>query len=163
MPQISARPVGMGLSRAAWVKLNRLQTVVGQFHLSMHKWGLAPSPNCKCGTSEQTTDHVLTACPIHRAPHGARGLTILDDETRCWLITSLPASDLGSAAVWGSKRINPWPQSCLCLTWSGYPSNDDNNNDRTPGSLTSLFSVITLDSCCLTVYDSCINTLIKLV
>ena len=35
--------------------------------------------------SEQTTDHVLTACPIHRAPHGARGLTVLDDETRCWL------------------------------------------------------------------------------
>ena len=41
------------------------------------------------------------------------------------LMTSLPASDLGSAAVWRSKRINPRPQSCLCLTWSGYPSNDD--------------------------------------
>ena len=41
------------------------------------------------------------------------------------LITSLPASDSGSAAVWGSKRINPRPQSCLCLTWSGCPSNDD--------------------------------------
>ena len=35
-------------------------------------------------------------------------------------MTSLPASDPGSAAVWGSKRINPRPQSCLCLTWSGY-------------------------------------------
>ena len=43
------------------------------------------------------------------------------------LMTSLPASDPGSAAVWGSKRINPGPQSCLCLTWSGYPSNDDDN------------------------------------
>ena len=42
------------------------------------------------------------------------------------LMTSLPASDPGSAAVWGSKRINPRPQSCLCLTWSGYPSNNDN-------------------------------------
>ena len=42
------------------------------------------------------------------------------------LMTPLPASDSGSAAVWGSKRINPRPQSCLCLTWSGYPSNDDN-------------------------------------
>ena len=29
--------------------------------------------------------HVLTACPIHRVSHGARGLTVLDDETRCWL------------------------------------------------------------------------------
>ena len=34
------------------------------------------------------------------------------------LMTSLPAFDPGSAAVWGSKRINPRPQSCLCLAWS---------------------------------------------
>ena len=60
VPETSARPVGMGLSRAAGV---------GRFHSSMHKWGLAPSPNCECGASEQTADHVLTACPIHRAPH----------------------------------------------------------------------------------------------
>ena len=84
-PETGARPVGMGLHRAAWIKLNRLRTGVGRFHSSMHKWGLAPSPNCECGASEQTADHVLTACPIHRAPHGARGLTVLDDETRCWL------------------------------------------------------------------------------
>ena len=85
VPETGARPVGMGLPRAAWVKLNRLRTGVGRFHSSMHKWGLAPSPNCECGASEQTADHVLTVCPIHRAPHGARGLTVLDDETRCWL------------------------------------------------------------------------------
>ena len=85
VPETGARPVEMGLPRAAWVKLNRLQTGVGRFHSSMHKWGLAPSPNCECGASEQTADHVLTACPIHRAPHGARGLMVLDDETRCWL------------------------------------------------------------------------------
>ena len=85
VPETSARPVGMGLPQAAWVKLNHLCTGVGRFHSSMHKWGLAPSPNCKCGASEQTTDHVLTACPIHRAPHGARGLTVLDDKTPCWL------------------------------------------------------------------------------
>ena len=85
VPRTGSRPVGMGLLRAAWVKLNRLRTGVGRFHSSMHKWGLAPLPNCECGASEQTADHVLTACPIHRAPHGARGLTVLDDETRCWL------------------------------------------------------------------------------
>ena len=115
----------MGLPRAAWIKLNRLRTGVGRFHSSMHKWGLAPSPICECGASEQTADHVLTACPIHRAPHGARGLTVLDDETRCCLHDMAPASDPGSEAVWGSKRINSRPQSYLCLTWSGYPSNDD--------------------------------------
>ena len=85
VPRTGARPVGMGLPQAAWVKFNRLRTGVGRFHSSMHKWGLASSPNCECGASEQTADHVLTACPIHRAPHGARGLTVLDDETRCWL------------------------------------------------------------------------------
>ena len=85
VPESGARPVGMSLPRAAWVKLNRLRTGVGRFYSSMHKWGLAPSPNCECGASEQTADHVLTACPIHWAPHGARGLTVLDDETRCWL------------------------------------------------------------------------------
>ena len=85
VPETGARPVWMGLPRAAWVKLNRLRTGVGRFHSSMHKWDLAPSPNCECGASEQTIDHVLTAFPIHRAPHGARGLTVLDDETRCWL------------------------------------------------------------------------------
>ena len=47
--------------------------------------GLAPLPNCECGVSEQTADHVLIACPIHRAPHGAQDLTVLDDKTRCWL------------------------------------------------------------------------------
>ena len=39
----------------------------------------------ECGAAEQTADHVPIACFIHRAPHGARGLRILDDETRCWL------------------------------------------------------------------------------
>ena len=85
VPGTGARPVGMGLPRAAWVKLNRLRTGVGRFHSSMYKWGLAPSPNCECGASKQTADPVLTACPIHRAPYGARGLTVLDDETRYWL------------------------------------------------------------------------------
>ena len=86
-----SRPVLMGLSRATWIKLNRLRTGVGRFHSSMHKWGLAPSPNCECSASEQTADHVLTTCPIHRAPHGARGLRVLDHKTRCWL-NNTPAS-----------------------------------------------------------------------
>ena len=128
-PGTGARPVGMCLTRVAWIKLNRLQTGNEQFHLSMHKWDLAPSPNCECGASEQTADHVLTACPIHREPHGARGLTVWMTKLDAGLITPLPAFDSGSAAAWGSKRKNLWPQSCLCLTWSGCSLNDDNDDD----------------------------------
>ena len=42
VPGTGARPVGMGLPRAALVKLNRLRTGVGQFYSSMHKWNLSP-------------------------------------------------------------------------------------------------------------------------
>ena len=65
VPGTGARSVEMGLPGAAWVKLNRLRTGFGRFHSSMHKWDLAPSPNCECDASEQTADHVLTAYPIH--------------------------------------------------------------------------------------------------
>ena len=85
IPRTSARPVGISLPRRTWVKLNRLRKCVERFYLSMHKWGLAPLPNCECGLAEQTTDHILIACSIHQAPHGAQGLTVLDDETLCWL------------------------------------------------------------------------------
>ena len=37
VPGTGARPVGMGLTRAAWIKLNRLRTDVGRFHLSIYK------------------------------------------------------------------------------------------------------------------------------
>ena len=76
---------GMHLPQTALVKLNRLRAGVGQFHLSMHRWGLAPSPNCNCGASEETLDHVLIVCSIHRAPHGALGLRVWDNEIQCWL------------------------------------------------------------------------------
>ena len=119
VPETSARPVGMGLPRAAWVKLNRLRTGVGRFHLSMHKWGLAPSPNCECGASEQTADHVLTACPIHRAPHGARGLTVLDRRNSMLAVMSLSQHRVSS-----SKTVRPRaPCGARCIghavsTWS---------------------------------------------
>ena len=58
VPGTGAKPVEMGLPRVAWVKLNRLRTGVGQFHSSMHKWGLAPSPNCECGASTSRLNSV---------------------------------------------------------------------------------------------------------
>ena len=49
--------------------------------------GLAPTSNCKCGAAKQTAEHIILTCPVHRAPTGIRGLTVLDVDTRCWLST----------------------------------------------------------------------------
>ena len=88
IPRVSSRPFGISLPRTYWVRLNRLRTGVGRFHSSMCKWGLVPSPNCECGTTEQTADHVISLCLIHHVPRGTRGLQVLDDATRCWLNTT---------------------------------------------------------------------------
>ena len=72
IPMTSAKPAVMSLSRTAWVKLNCLQTIVGRFRSSMHKWVLAFSPNCNCSTIAQTVDHVLITRLIHQAQHRAK-------------------------------------------------------------------------------------------
>ena len=91
IPRVSTKLIGMSLTRTAWVKFNRLRSGVGRFGLSMHKWGLASSAKCECGASEQTADHIILTYPTHRAPRGIMNLTVLDDETRCWL-NSITAS-----------------------------------------------------------------------
>jgi len=73
----------------AWVQLNRLRTGVGCFRSCLYKWGMASSEACECGTEEQTVDHVVLHCPIHR-PHGLHGLTVLDNETTEWLLNTCP-------------------------------------------------------------------------
>ena len=76
IPRTSTRPMGMGLPRSSWVRLNRLRAGVGCFQSFMHKWGLAPTSNCECGAAEQTAEHIILTCPVHRAPTGIRGLTV---------------------------------------------------------------------------------------
>ena len=87
IPSASTRPMGMGLPRSSRVRLNRLRDGVGYFQSFMHKWGLAPTWNCECGAAEQTAEHIILTCPVHRAPTSIRGLTVLDVDTRCWLST----------------------------------------------------------------------------
>ena len=40
IPRTSTRPMGMGLPRSSWVRLNRLRAGVGCFQSFMHKWAL---------------------------------------------------------------------------------------------------------------------------
>ena len=74
IPRASSRPLGISLPRTSGVRLNRLRTGVGRFHSSIYKWGLAPSPNCECGATEQTAYHVVSSCFIHHVPRGTRDL-----------------------------------------------------------------------------------------
>ena len=64
IPRASSRPLGIDLPRTSWVKLNCMRTGVGRFHLSLYKWNLASSPICKCGATDQTADHVISAYPF---------------------------------------------------------------------------------------------------
>jgi len=77
----------MTLPRRAWVRLNRLRTGVGRFRSCLYKWGMASSAAFECG-AEQTVDHDVLNCPIHRHPHGLHGLTVLDDEAMEWLLNT---------------------------------------------------------------------------
>jgi len=51
---------------------------------------MASSAACECGAEEQTVDHVVLQCPIHRPPHGLHSLMVLDDETIEWLLSTCP-------------------------------------------------------------------------
>ena len=60
------------------------------FPLLLAQIGYGPSAVCECGAGEQTVDHVVLQCPIHRPPHRLHGLTVLDDETIEWLLKACP-------------------------------------------------------------------------
>jgi len=89
IPDTGTRPPRVTLPRRALVWLNRLRTGVGRFHSCLYKWGMASSATCECGTEEQTVDHVVLQCPIHR-PHGLHGLTVLDNTTTERLLNTWP-------------------------------------------------------------------------
>ena len=90
IPDTGTHPPRVTLPRTTWVQLNRLRTVVGRFRSCLYKWGMASSAACECGAEEQTADHVVLQCPIHRPPHGLLSLTVLYDETMEWLLNICP-------------------------------------------------------------------------
>ena len=87
----------MTLPRRAWVLLNHIHTGIGRFRSCLCIWGMASSVACECGAEEQTVDHVVLQCPIHRPPHGLHGLMVLDDKTIEWLLNTCPEIYRGQA------------------------------------------------------------------
>jgi len=69
IPDTELHPPWNDLPRRAWVRLNHLCTGVGSFRSCLYKWSMAPSATCECGAEEQTVNHVVLRCPIHRLPH----------------------------------------------------------------------------------------------
>ena len=39
---------------------------------------------------QQAANHAILKCPIYKAPNGAHGLKILDDDYKVWLATTCP-------------------------------------------------------------------------
>ena len=89
----------MSLPRTSWVRLNRLRAGVGRFHSSMYKWGLALSPNCECGATEQTADHVYlhVSYIMYQDEHEVCRFCMMQLDVG--LTPPLPASNVGSAAA----------------------------------------------------------------
>ena len=107
IPRVSLRPLGISLPRTTWVRLNRQRTSVGRFHSSMYKWGLTPSPNCECGATEQTADHIISSCLIHHDQEQHEVCRFWMTQLDVGLTPPLPTSHLGSAAARVGKRIDP--------------------------------------------------------
>ena len=74
MPTPSHSGQGVGLSRRAWTRLNRLRTGVGRFGANMLRWGLSTSDCCDCG-AEQTADPIIVdSVPSTARPRGSMDL-----------------------------------------------------------------------------------------
>jgi len=90
IPDTGTHTPGTTIPKRTWIRLNRLRTGVGRFRSCLYKWGMVSLAACECGAEEQTVDHVVLQCPVHRPPHGLHGLTILNDETTEWLLSTCP-------------------------------------------------------------------------
>jgi len=80
------------LPRTGLVRLNHLRTRVGRFRscLAYTNWIWPPSATCECGAEEQTVDHDPSLSSIQWPSYGTHGLTVLDDETIEWLLSTCP-------------------------------------------------------------------------
>ena len=110
----------MTLPRTAWVRLNRLGTGVGHFRSCLYKLLVSSPAAYDCGAEEQTVDHVVLQCPIHRPPVGLHGLTVLDDETIEWLLNTCPEIKCDLAVL---ERTGSNDEAACCVLCRHYNPN----------------------------------------
>ena len=70
MPTPSNIRQGVGLSRRAWTRLNRLWTGVGRFGANILHWRLSTSNSCNCGAEQTAHDITKGRCPIYHTREG---------------------------------------------------------------------------------------------
>ena len=59
----ATHPLEMTFPKRAWLRLNRLRSGVRRFLFCLYRLVMA---SCECRAEEQTVDHVVFQCPIHR-------------------------------------------------------------------------------------------------
>jgi len=62
---------------------------------------MVASAACECGAEDQTVDHVVFQCPIHRFPHGLHGLIWMMRQS---IGFSTPAPRSSAAKQWTEKN-----------------------------------------------------------
>jgi len=85
----------------------------------MYKLLVASAAVCECGAEEQSVDHVVRQCPIHRPPFELHGLTFLDDETIEFLLNVGPEIKCGLAV---SERTDSNDETACGCVQNGFQS-----------------------------------------
>jgi len=60
---------------------------------------MVPFKSSECGAEEQTVDHVVLECSMHRPPHGLHGQIVLHYQTIEWLLNTCPEIWCGQAVI----------------------------------------------------------------
>ena len=76
---------GFNLKRKEWSRLNRLRCGQGRCNYLMFKWKIIESPMCDCSLCDQTMDHIISECPLHKFSGGLGRLSGLRRGAIDWI------------------------------------------------------------------------------
>jgi hypothetical protein len=76
---------GFNLPRRIWSLLNRIRTGHGRTNSMLFKWNSVDSPNCECGESEETVEHLINNCSIYKFQDGIRAIHNISNSFLQWV------------------------------------------------------------------------------